>query len=189
MNKQTPSLTSSKYALLGLLAAGPCHGYELHRKFADPDGIGLIWGVKISNMYAQLAKLAQRGLISGKLQENEQRPARTQYSLTPGGKQQFISWLHTPVQHPRDFRHDFFLQLYFVSQYEPGKLDTLVENQIETCRSWQQNLAESQESSASLVDFATLTNRFRYSQVQSMVDWLTWLKNNKTKISSPRGEQ
>lgn len=122
MNKQTPSLTSSEYALLGLLAAGPCHGYELHRKFADPDGIGLIWGVKISNMYAQLAKLAQRGLISGKLQENEQRPARTQYSLTPGGKQQFISWLHTPVQHPRDFRHDFFCSCTLYHNTSPVNL-------------------------------------------------------------------
>ena len=189
MNKQNSSLNASEYTLLGFLAGGPCHGYELHRKFTASDGVGMIWGMKISNMYAQLEKLERRGLISGRLLENEQRPARTQYSLTPSGKKQFSTWLHQPVQHPRDFRHDFFLQLYFIMLYEPGELDSLVENQIEVCQSWLGHLSEQRAVPSGTIEFTDLTNSFRHSQIQSMVDWLIWLKNKKPTIQFQRGEQ
>ena len=189
MNDKKLPLNAAEYALLGFLVAGPCHGYELHRKLTEPDGAGMIWGIKISNMYAQLDKLERRGLISGRLLENEQRPARTQYSLTAAGKQLFEEWLHQPVQHPRDFRHFFFLQLFFLSQYEPDALESLVERQLELCQAWQQNLLAARGSSSNSFDFADLTNRFRHSQIQSMIDWLFWIKSEKIKIKPKRGNQ
>ena len=189
MNSKNLTLNASEYALLGFLAAGPSHGYELHRKLTGPEGAGMIWGIKISNMYAQLEKLERRGLISGRLLENEQRPARTEYSLTATGRNLFHHWLHQPVQHPRDFRHEFFLQLYFVSQYEPDALDSLMDNQLELCRVWQQNLSVKKEVATSTINFTALTNSFRSSQIQSMIDWLLWIKNEKIKIKPKRGEQ
>lgn len=47
----------------------------------------MIWDVKISNLYAQLDKLAQHGLIQGSVLESEQqRPARTAFALTGEGR-------------------------------------------------------------------------------------------------------
>lgn len=182
-------LTASEYALLGFLLAGPSHGYELHKKFSESNSVGMVWGVKISNMYAQLEKLERRGLISGRLQASEQRPARTQYSLTAQGEQEFRRWLREPVEHPRDFRHDFLVRLYFISSHQPEVLEKLVERQIEICRSWQRDMADTTEALPLADNFAHLTASFRYSQIQSMVDWLIWFKPQIPTFLSQRGEQ
>ena len=55
MRGKTNPFPAFEYALLGLLYREPAHGYELHKIIADPAGIGIIWGIKIANLYAQLA--------------------------------------------------------------------------------------------------------------------------------------
>lgn len=189
MSSQHQPLSASEYALLGFLLAGPSHGYELHKKFSESSSVGMIWGVKIANMYAQLEKLERRGLISGRLQESDQRPARTQYSLTPQGEEEFNSWLHEPVHHPRDFRHDFFVRLFFIARYQPDELTALVERQIEICSSWQRDLMDKPDELPQSGNFADMVNYFRHSQIQSMLDWLTWLKTQIPLFSTLRGEQ
>lgn len=189
MNYQDYALTTSEYALLGFLLAGPCHGYELHKKISQPNGAGMVWEVKIANMYAQLEKLERRGLISGRLQEKEQRPTRTQFSLTEEGKKEFNRWLREPVRHPRDFRHEFLMRLYFITRYQPSELEALVEQQIQTCRSWQREFESTQDAIPLADNFANLTSYFRYSQIQSLVDWLTWVKTQIPTILTQRGKK
>ena len=189
MNNNNSSLSASEYALLGFLLDGPCHGYDLHKKLAESNGLGIVWDIKIANMYAQLEKLEKRGLISGEIQENEQRPVRTEYSLTSAGKTEFVRWLHEPALHPREFRHGFLIRVFFLSSRPPEELNTLIERQLETCRQWQRDLEESGETRMLAENFANLTSYFRYSQIQSMMDWLKWLKNQVTTNSIQRGEQ
>ena len=176
MNNQQEFLPTSEYALLGFLTEGPCHGYDLHKRLTDPEGIGMIWGVKIANMYAQLDKLARKGLIAGKVQTSQQRPARTEYSLTAAGRKEFERWLFQLVDHPRDFRHEFMARLYFLSRHQPVELVKQVDRQLAVCQSWLKNTVEKEKVFSQTESFSRLTFHFRVSQIQSMVDWLTWLK-------------
>lgn len=189
MKPQDTQLSTSEYALLGFLLDGPCHGYELHKKLTEANGLGMVWDVKISNMYAQLEKLACRGLINGRVQENEQRPTRTEYALTTEGVNEVNHWLHKPVDHPRDFRHDFLIRVFFISTYQPGELDWLIDQQLDICQGWQNSLGEKEKALPLAENFANLTTYFRYSQIQSMMDWLYWLKTQTPAILTQRGEK
>lgn len=182
MNNQQEFLPTSEYALLGFLTEGPCHGYDLHKRLTDPQGIGMIWGVKIANMYAQLDKLARKGLITGKIQKSQQRPARTEYSLTAAGRKEFERWLFQLVDHPRDFRHEFMARLYFLTRQQPGDLVNQIDRQLEVCQRWFLNSVEKEKVFSQTDSFSRLTFHFRVSQIQSMIDWLTWLKAQPPKI-------
>jgi len=78
--------TSSEFALLGFLYDKPTHGYDLHKSITDPDGIGLIWNVKMSNLYAYLDKLDKKGFIHGTMQPGDAHPTRMEYQITEEGK-------------------------------------------------------------------------------------------------------
>ena len=183
MSNHQEFLPTSEYALLGFLTEGPCHGYDLHKRLTDQEGIGMIWGVKIANMYAQLDKLANKGLITGKIQASQQRPARTEYSLTAAGRKEFERWLFQLVDHPRDFRHEFMTRLYFLSRHHPGELENQVDRQLAVCQRWLFNTVEKEKVFSQTDSFSRLTFHFRVSQIQSMVDWLTWLKTQALKMN------
>jgi DNA-binding PadR family transcriptional regulator len=189
MTTNSEFLPTTEYALLGFLNEGPSHGYELHKKITDPEGIGMIWGVKIANMYAQLEKLARKGLIHGGVLEHEQRPARTEYSLTPAGKEEFQRWLTRLIEHPRDFRHDFMARVYFLLRLQPEKLPGVIDQQLAATQRWLSNTIEKEKGLSRPATFENLTYHFRVSQIQSMLDWLTWLKAQHQISKFQRGEQ
>lgn len=189
MTNNADFLPTTEYALLGFLSQGPSHGYDLHKKLTNPEGIGMIWGVKIANMYAQLGKLARKGFIRGELQENEQRPARTEYSLTPAGEKEFQRWLTRLIEHPRDFRHDFLARVYFLLRLQPEKLPGLIDAQLAIAQRWLANTTEKENALTKPATFENLTYHFRVSQIHSMVDWLVWLKERVQQTYTHRGEQ
>jgi DNA-binding PadR family transcriptional regulator len=177
MRGKTNPFPSSEFALLGLLFSGPAHGYELHKHITDPNGIGLIWGVKIANLYAQLAKLESRGWISGTVQQEADRPARTEYHLTDEGKNAFKEWLTQKVKHPRDFRQEFMLRYYFLACHNPDLIKVVCSQQLQECQAWLKNTRLKQEKG--LEDsFMRSVIEFRVSQIKSMAEWIEWLLAN-----------
>lgn len=174
MRGKTNPFPSFEYALLGFLYAGPAHGYELHKQITDPDGIGMVWGIKISNLYAQLSKLEKSGFIKGEILPGEDRPARTQFHLTQKGTAEFESWLSRLVEHPREFRQEFMLRYYFLARYKPESLPVVSASQLEECQRWMQGSMEKQKESEK-TGFIHAIMEFRTSQIKSMVDWLQWL--------------
>jgi DNA-binding PadR family transcriptional regulator len=178
MRGNTNPFPSSEFALLGLLYERPTHGYDLHKLITDPDGIGMIWGVKMSNLYAQLDKLENKQLISGVLQPGESRPARTQYQITPEGKRLFEAWLTMEVKHPREFRHEFMLHYYFLMRLLPGQVIDYCEKQHSECIRWLENTLAANQKVEENVQFKKAVMQFRVAQIQSMVNWLTLLSQN-----------
>ena len=185
MRGKTNPFPSSEFALLGLLFNGPAHGYELHKHITNPNGIGLIWGVKIANLYAQLAKLESKGWIAGKVQQEEDRPARTQFHLTHEGKKAFTEWITQLVPHPRDFRQEFMLRYFFLARYKPELIREVCSRQLQECRDWLKNTRRKQEEEKD--SFIRSVIEFRVSQIQSMVEWIEWLLANPPTVQ--KGEE
>ena len=77
--------------LLGLLVAGPQHGYELKRAHDDrlPQAKPLAFG----QVYATLGRLERDGLIEQVGQDREAGPDRTSYGITDAGRAQLGEWL------------------------------------------------------------------------------------------------
>ena len=71
---------SAENALLGILMAGPKHGYELHGYMSAR--MNEFWQLSMSQIYALLKRLEREGFVVSKQEQQENRPARKTFSLT-----------------------------------------------------------------------------------------------------------
>jgi DNA-binding PadR family transcriptional regulator len=82
---------STPYVLLGLLAAGPRHGYDLKRAHDErlPQGKPLAFG----QVYSTLGRLERDGYVEQSGQDREGGPDRTAYAITDRGRAHLDEWL------------------------------------------------------------------------------------------------
>jgi DNA-binding PadR family transcriptional regulator len=102
---------SVKFALLGLLAEKPCHGYELHAAFEALVGGDSYWDLKPAQVYSTLERLREAMLVecaSDLGQGNE--PSRRIYALTPQGYQALDEWYTCGIL-PEHQRDEFYIKL------------------------------------------------------------------------------
>jgi len=166
-----PAPLDVEWSLLGFLRERPRHGYALHRKLSRSRGLGIVWNLKQSQLYALLDKLERRGYVEHTLEPQEARPPRKVFALTPAGEEALQAWIEAPVDHGRDVRLEFLAKLYFARRAGPETVRTLLEAQRRVCREW---LAR-QEMDEALRDaepYTWLVRRFRAGQIEAILDWL-----------------
>jgi DNA-binding PadR family transcriptional regulator len=91
---------STAHVLLGLVADGPRHGYDLKRAHDErlPQAKPLAFG----QVYATLARLVRDGYVAESAHEREGGPDRTSYALTDAGRTSLETWL-TAVEPPAPY--------------------------------------------------------------------------------------
>ena len=166
--------SSSEFVLLGLIFEKPTHGYDLHHVINDPEGIGIIWRVKMSNLYAYLDKLEKKGNIKGTMQPGESHPTRMEYQITETGRVAFESWLSTIVLHPRDFRQEFMIRYYFWLIYQPKNIRQYCDQQLVECNTWLENTKVQEQQVSNQKHFKNSILHFRVIQISSLIQWLEW---------------
>lgn len=87
---------STAHVLLGILADGPAHGYDLKREhdLRLPGAKPLAYG----QVYATLSRLERDGLVEVATREHDGGPERTVYAISDAGEQELGTWLSTPEQ-------------------------------------------------------------------------------------------
>lgn len=93
----TNLLTTTSYALLGLLAIKPWTSYELTRQMDR--SLGRMWPRARSKLYEEPKKLVAQGLARGSQEQVGQR-TRTVYAITPKGRRALAAWLREPGEGP-----------------------------------------------------------------------------------------
>jgi len=87
----TPAeLTTTSYAILGLLAIKPWTTYELAKQMNR--AVGRFWPRTRSKLYEEPKKLVALGLAHAASEKVGQRP-RTVYSITPKGRRALAGWV------------------------------------------------------------------------------------------------
>jgi DNA-binding PadR family transcriptional regulator len=164
---------SIEIALLGFLRRGPKHGYALHQELMDPAGLGAVWQIKLSHLYALLGKLEDAGYLSAITEPQENKPPRKLFHLTAEGETAFLTWIREPVRHGRSLRLEFLVKLYFARHEGPEVAAGLLAAQRERCLEW---LAAEQEiinqAKGSGGRYSRLVHQFRLGQIQGMLNWL-----------------
>jgi len=92
------------YCILNALAERERYGYELVKTLAGIPGLGVTEGT----LYPLLSRLRLQGLISARLEESPEGPARKYYALTRQGQQALDlmeDYLDTLVSGARVLRH------------------------------------------------------------------------------------
>ena len=87
------SLSNSAAAVLGMVALGARSGYEIRR--AAELSLRFFWALGPPQIYAELKRLEQEGLITGRDDARGGR-ARRLYEITPAGEQALQAWLTDP---------------------------------------------------------------------------------------------
>jgi len=101
---------SVRFAILGLLAQHPRHGYDLRAAFSAVVGGDQNWDVKPAQVYATLDRLEEAGLVAKIEDRQEGGPLKHIYNLTDDGRAALAEWFATGVT-PEHQRDEFFVKL------------------------------------------------------------------------------
>jgi len=104
-------MTSTDFALLGLLTLKPMSGYELRRLIAQ--SIGHFWGESYGQLYPSLKRLESAGMATKRAESGTKRD-KFVYSITAKGRERLQDWLALPpkAQPPRS---ELLLKLFFLA--------------------------------------------------------------------------
>jgi DNA-binding PadR family transcriptional regulator len=160
-------LNATAASLLGFLHAGPQSGWDLVAT-AERE-IGGYWSLTPSQVYRELAAMAQAGLI-----ETEEVGARDRrsYRLTEEGRTAFRSWLRK-LPGPEHIRYPLLLTMAFARHLTAAELrEFLAQHRaIHAARlqEYRQTESDARASGASDRDLVTLDFGIRYEG--AVLDW------------------
>ncbi|MGI9614415.1 MAG: PadR family transcriptional regulator [Acidimicrobiales bacterium] len=112
-------LTTSSYAVLGLLAIQPWTGYELTRQATR--SLRFAWPKSERLLYSEPKKLVEHGLATAH-EESVGKRSRTVYTITADGSDALSTWMATTPQ-PPTLEAEALLRLLFA---ENGSISDLV---------------------------------------------------------------
>ncbi len=98
-----------KYALLGIIAERPRHGYDL--KAAFEAAFGGTWPVNEGQVYTTLSRLDRDGLVTIEVVEQEGLPDRKVYRITELGRKDLRTWLEAPTPLSPPLRDELFVKV------------------------------------------------------------------------------
>ena len=140
MRRRPDQLTTGEWAVIGLVAEGPTHGFAVARAL-EPDGeVGRVWSMRRPLVYRTLDVLEGRELtLTAGTEASTAGPQRTLVDLTEEGRRRVEEWLVEPVEHVRDARSELLLKLLFLDRR--GKApDALLDAQRERFREQEREL-------------------------------------------------
>lgn len=115
------------HTLLGLLEAGPCHGYDLKRAFDEKFGHDrpLAYG----QVYSTMSRLLKNGLVEvDGIESGAGGPDRKRYSITDAGITDVATWLSQPEK-PEPYLHSTLYTKVVLALLTGRRADALLDTQ------------------------------------------------------------
>jgi DNA-binding PadR family transcriptional regulator len=106
----------TEWAVLGLIAEAPTHGFALARLLTRGGEVGRVWAATRPLTYRAIDQLAAEGLIEPVRTEPGAGPPRTVHRATPAGRRALRRWLSQPVAHPRQVRAELLVKLLLLER-------------------------------------------------------------------------
>src|SRR3712207_9157781 len=97
------------YAILGLLSREELTGYDLAGRMRAR--VGHFWEARHSQIYPELARLEEGGMVRHRVIEQQDRPDKKVYEITDRGLEALKAWVTEPPA-PRPARDELVLKAY-----------------------------------------------------------------------------
>ncbi|MDA1010319.1 MAG: PadR family transcriptional regulator [Chloroflexi bacterium] len=165
----TRDLLPGEYAVLGLLAVEPAHGYEVNRRWQESP-LSELLPVEQRVLYGYLRTLERRGLLDWEEHRVGNRPPRKVFALSEEGWEYLRPWLRSPVERMREVRLDLLLKLFLLEEIDPRGVPRLIADQVVVCRRY----VEREESRLREAEgFDRLIAESRLSAASATLTWLS----------------
>ncbi len=159
---------SLRHAVLGLLAVAPATGYELTQRFDQ--SLAHAWHASHSQVYPQLARLEQEGLIE--VVGEGPRRSRT-WGITPAGRAQLRDWL-VESEVDRGQRNESGVRWFLFQLLDPGDRRAVLERELAYVEEQQAMLGALEAQVAARAEPSPLAPTIDLGQRVNgvMADWL-----------------
>jgi DNA-binding PadR family transcriptional regulator len=183
---------SLAYAILATLVHQKCSGYDLAKQFDE--SVGYFWSATHQQIYRELSQLEARAWIHSQTIEQEDRPNKKIFDLTPLGRQKMAEWMVQPSRHSKH-KEEILVKLFAGSLIEPhllgaelGRLRASHQQQLETYR----NIAHQYFPDPNVLSFSDKCQYLTLRQgIRHETNWIEWcdealsvleLQNSKTDL-------
>lgn len=121
MTVASPQLTTTEYALLGMLARyGEHSGYELLKLARS--GVGYLWSPAKSHVYDVLPRLERNGHARRRIVPQDDKPDKHLWRTTIDGRAALKGWINTIEGNSLEHRGVLLLKLFFGDSGDPERL-------------------------------------------------------------------
>jgi DNA-binding PadR family transcriptional regulator len=107
---------SLKYAVLAALLEGEASGYELSKVFDV--SFANFWPATPQQLYRELERLAQDGLVEARFVQQERRPNKRMFTLTRAGREDLRAFAAEPPRRPTAVRDELLIKLQAMEDSE-----------------------------------------------------------------------
>lgn len=167
-----------KYAILGLLSQQSRSGYDLSQALSG--ALQEFWSANHSQIYPELKRLTDEGLVDYQVEISGTVLERKVYSLTPAGQADFLAWLHAQEEIAPPPKDVFRLRLFFANEMAPARRRELIVHELAQHRERLERLRRKQTQTAAppeagspaLGDYLVLNGAVR--REEAACDWLDW---------------
>lgn len=118
-------------AILVILTERPMSGYDLAKYFDT--SIGFFWTASHPQIYRELKKLGERGLVDSREEIQSGKPNRIVYRITDLGRQALLDWSREPVN-PPTIRDELLVRLQAIEYVDREALVEQVSGRLEAHR-------------------------------------------------------
>ncbi len=161
-------------SILGLLTWWPMTGYEI--KSAIEDSVGNFWSESFGQIYPELRRLQEAGLVQSEAEGGENTRSKRRYAITDAGREELRRWLaETP--HERPLRNELLLKIFFGLRSSPRELISHVETardgyakRLSHIRAKKERITVAQAKNPHL-PFWLITMRNGIAQYEALLTW------------------
>ncbi|MCD1647747.1 PadR family transcriptional regulator [Marinobacter adhaerens] len=166
-----------RYALLASLYESPATGYELTRRFRER--MGNVWNASHQQIYRELAKALDDGLVKVELVEQSGKPDRKVYHLADSGRAELGEWVNGFSPRPAT-RDPLLLKLFAGDLWSHDRLfEELSRYELD----WQEELERYREIEQDYFqDVQTLPRHYKLQYlalrrgIMATESWLAWAR-------------
>ena len=190
MEKSDSSLTTTSYALLGLLNIRPWTTYELAKQVQR--SLGWFWPRAERKLYEEPKRLVEHGLATAASESTGKRP-RTVYSITADGRKALKRWLDSAPAEP-SLEFEALVKVFFADGGSLAQLrSTLdhVERDATARRDVLRGMIDARSSETNY-EFAArwpinaLSMRFQLDHNELQIRWARWAREQIATWRSPK---
>lgn len=149
--------------ILSCLIKEPMHGYEIKKNL---DAFMKSKITSNSALYPRLKEMEKKGYIFGKTIEQEGKPNRTEYCITPKGEKYFIQSINkfTPLSFKS--QSEFFLRVYYFDLIEPKVRKKLLQSRLEFIMRGIDVLQDNKGYDEQRSIYSAMSNRYSYQLLE-----------------------